>query len=107
MTALPPPLPVPPAPPPRQAIDKAPDRVSLAIVDHISSVPAIKFPLEDIVRVCAERGVPVLVDAAHSIGQARPFTIPPLPAPFQPTCTRAPLSLGRRGTPRPLQWQSR
>lgn len=63
---------------------------SLAIVDHISSVPAVRFPLEEIVRVCAERGVPVLVDAAHSIGQARaPAGAPARPSPAAPR-TQAP-----------------
>ena len=45
------------------------DRTKLVLVDHIAAESAIVFPVEDMVRVCKARGVPVLVDGAHVPGQ--------------------------------------
>ncbi|MCR4374258.1 MAG: aminotransferase class V-fold PLP-dependent enzyme [Acidobacteria bacterium] len=45
------------------------DRTKLVLVDHIAAESAIVFPVEDLVRVCKARGVPVLVDGAHVPGQ--------------------------------------
>jgi isopenicillin-N epimerase len=44
------------------------DRTSLVVIDHIASASATTFPVEAIVKVCRERGVPVLVDGAHAPG---------------------------------------
>ncbi|KAF7337729.1 Arginase/deacetylase [Mycena sanguinolenta] len=41
----------------------------VAIIDAISSVPAIVFPWKEMVQVCKEEGVLSVVDAAHAIGQ--------------------------------------
>lgn len=41
----------------------------LAIVSHASNVLGTVQPVQEIARVCGERGVPVLLDAAQSAGQ--------------------------------------
>ena len=43
--------------------------MTFALVDHITSPSAVVMPVKEIVRVCRERGVKVMVDAAHSPGQ--------------------------------------
>lgn len=45
------------------------DRTRLVIVDHIAAESALVFPVEQIVQVCRERRVPVLIDGAHVPGQ--------------------------------------
>jgi isopenicillin-N epimerase len=40
----------------------------LAIIDHIFSPLAVVTPVENVVRICRARGVPVLVDGAHAPG---------------------------------------
>jgi isopenicillin-N epimerase len=44
-------------------------KVRLAIIDHITSATALTFPLRQIIADLHERGVRVLVDGAHAIGQ--------------------------------------
>ncbi len=44
-------------------------RTKLVVVDHIASPSAIVFPVREIVALCRDAGVPVLVDAAHAPGQ--------------------------------------
>ncbi len=38
----------------------------LAIVDHVFSPLAVVTPIEEVLRICQARGVPVLVDGAHA-----------------------------------------
>ncbi|KAJ6520397.1 PLP-dependent transferase [Mycena sanguinolenta] len=40
----------------------------VAIIDAISSVPAIVFPWKEMVQVCKQEGVLSVIDAAHAIG---------------------------------------
>ena len=44
-------------------------RTRLAVIDHITSGSALVLPLERIVAVCHDVGVPVLVDGAHGPAQ--------------------------------------
>jgi isopenicillin-N epimerase len=41
----------------------------LAILDHIASGNGIVLPIEEMTKVCRDRGVPVLIDGAHAPGQ--------------------------------------
>ena len=63
------PLPTSPAEVASRILDAAGPRVKLAIVDHITSPTALVFPIEAIVRELETRGIPVLVDGAHVLGQ--------------------------------------
>lgn len=45
------------------------NRVRLAVIDHITSMPCVVTPVKDLVKICREEGVDqVFVDAAHSLG---------------------------------------
>ncbi len=41
----------------------------LAVIDHITSPTGVVFPIEQIIALFKERGIPVLVDGAHAPGQ--------------------------------------
>jgi isopenicillin-N epimerase len=43
-------------------------RTRVAVLDHVSSPTALVFPIAELVALCRERGVPVLVDGAHAPG---------------------------------------
>ena len=45
--------------------------IRVAIVDHITSPSAMLLPVKDIVNVCHEFGVKVIVDGAHAPGQVQ------------------------------------
>jgi isopenicillin-N epimerase len=47
----------------------ADDRVRLVILDHISSPSALVLPVERLIPELRRRGIPVLLDGAHGIGQ--------------------------------------
>jgi isopenicillin-N epimerase len=49
--------------------DRFTSRTKLLVVDSIASPSGFVFPVEQIVAAAHERGVPVLVDAAHAPGQ--------------------------------------
>jgi isopenicillin-N epimerase len=44
-------------------------RTKIAILDHITSATALLMPLKELIAICRERGVSVLVDGAHAPGQ--------------------------------------
>jgi isopenicillin-N epimerase len=48
---------------------KITSRTKLAVIDAIASPTGFVFPVREIVAAAHERGVPVLVDAAHAPGQ--------------------------------------
>jgi len=43
-------------------------KIKIACFSHITSIPAIILPLEDILPICKKHGVSVLIDGAHTIG---------------------------------------
>jgi isopenicillin-N epimerase len=50
-------------------LDRALVGARLAVLDHITSASALVLPIERMVQICRDRGVPVLVDGAHGPGQ--------------------------------------
>jgi isopenicillin-N epimerase len=50
-------------------VDAAGSRTRLAIIDHISSPTAIVFPVAEITRTLKAKGLHVLIDGAHALGQ--------------------------------------
>jgi isopenicillin-N epimerase len=49
--------------------DAAGPRTRLAIIDHIASAPALVFPVAEITRALQAKGVKVMIDGAHALGQ--------------------------------------
>ena len=41
----------------------------LAVFSHISSVPAVVLPVEELATICAAAGVRTFIDGAHAVGQ--------------------------------------
>jgi isopenicillin-N epimerase len=50
-------------------VERITPRTKLLVVDSIASLSGFVFPIAEIVAAAHERGVPVLVDAAHAPGQ--------------------------------------
>jgi isopenicillin-N epimerase len=49
--------------------DAVTSRTRLAIIDHIASAPALVFPVAEITRALQAKGVKVMIDGAHALGQ--------------------------------------
>jgi isopenicillin-N epimerase len=52
-----------------RVLQAADQRVKLVVLDHITSPTALVFPVQQLVAELRRRGIPVLVDGAHAIGQ--------------------------------------
>ena len=50
-------------------VEAAGSRTRLAIIDHITSPTALLLPAGDVIRALKVKGVMVLIDGAHSLGQ--------------------------------------
>ena len=44
-------------------------RTAFAVIDHITSPTGVIFPIEQIIALLKERGIPMLIDGAHAPGQ--------------------------------------
>ncbi len=44
------------------------DKTKFAIIDHITSPTALVYPIEKIIPLFKERGIPVMIDGAHALG---------------------------------------
>lgn len=62
------------------ALDEAlTPRTRLAVLDHITSASALVLPIAQMIALCRQRGIPVLIDGAHAPGHVS-LDIPPLGA---------------------------
>lgn len=59
--------------------DAAGPKTRLAIIDHIASATAIVFPVAEITRALKAKGVRVMIDGAHAVGQL-PLDLPAIGA---------------------------
>jgi isopenicillin-N epimerase len=59
--------------------DAAGAKTRLAIIDHIASPTAVVFPVAEITRALKAKGVRVLIDGAHGVGQL-PLDLPAIGA---------------------------
>lgn len=50
-------------------LERKPGSKAVAIIDGIISVPGVRLPWEEMVKICRENDVISLVDGAHMIGQ--------------------------------------
>jgi len=56
-------------------------KTAIVLIDHISSIPGIRFPVEGIVNELNSRNIDVLVDGAHAPGMV-PLNLNKLNAPY-------------------------
>jgi isopenicillin-N epimerase len=52
-----------------RVLEAADERVKLVVLDHITSPSALVFPVQRLVPELRRRGIPILLDGAHAIGQ--------------------------------------
>ncbi|XP_070532231.1 uncharacterized protein [Ptychodera flava] len=45
--------------------------IRVAIIDHITSATAVMMPIKELIQVCHDRGVQVVIDGAHAPGQVQ------------------------------------
>ncbi|XP_070532230.1 uncharacterized protein [Ptychodera flava] len=45
--------------------------IRVAIIDHITSATAVMMPIKELIQVCHDRGVKVVIDGAHAPGQVQ------------------------------------
>lgn len=64
-----------------QALEAHPGQIYLASFSHITSIPAIILPLEQLIAACHAHGALVLIDGAHALGQIA-LDVPALNADF-------------------------
>ncbi len=57
------------------------ERTKLALIDHITSKSGLIWPIDKIAAACRAKGVPLLVDGAHALGQV-PLDLEALGADF-------------------------
>lgn len=55
--------------------------IYIAVFSHITSIPAVILPVEEIIKACHDNGALALVDGAHAIG-AIPVDVKKLGADF-------------------------
>lgn len=55
-------------------LERKPGSTAVAIIDGIISVPGIRLPWEEMVKICRENNIISIVDGAHMIGQI-PFDV--------------------------------
>eukprot|EP00736_Rhodelphis_marinus_P012318 Rmarinus@m.2833 len=55
--------------PVRSSLEELGAAVKLCVIDHIVSVPGVVLPVYELGKLCKDRGIPVLVDGAHALGQ--------------------------------------
>ncbi|WIA22809.1 hypothetical protein OEZ86_009760 [Tetradesmus obliquus] len=48
--------------------DSLPQNAKLAVFDAVTSNTALVLPIKQLVQLCKDRGVPVLIDGAHALG---------------------------------------
>jgi selenocysteine lyase/cysteine desulfurase len=44
-------------------------KVKVAVFDTVASVPGVRLPFEELVKVCHEEGILSVIDGAHAVGQ--------------------------------------
>ncbi|WP_339949534.1 aminotransferase class V-fold PLP-dependent enzyme [uncultured Albimonas sp.] len=62
------PLPTTPAAAAERFLDGVGPRTRLAVVDHVASASALRWPVEEMVPLLRARGIATLVDGAHALG---------------------------------------